>query len=174
MSIWKCQFKSASFYVCFSDLFCLQQCIAPDRQRACGDPRSLTAHPMCLSYTSVSRYGLHHPSHLHLPELRNVLTNNVKSLCPTSGAVTFSASLSPVPPPFCLPGDVGCCSLAVGMPHKMTLPPASDLMLTAGEKIIKKKIKSIWLGAAVAHPQNSFHLFMVAVADLYGHPFWRW
>lgn len=36
------------------------------------------------------------------------------------------------------------------------------------------KKKSIQLGAAVTHPQKSFHLFMGAVADLYGHPFWRW
>lgn len=55
------------------------------------------------------------------------------------------------------------------MPDEMTLPPASDLMLAAGERSIKKK--SIQLGAAVTHPQKSFHLFMAAVADLYGHPF---
>lgn len=138
VSIWKCQFKSASFYICFSDLHS-QQRIAPDRQRARGDPCSLAAHPVSLSDTSVSRYRLHPSPHLHLPELRNILTKNVKSLSPTSGAVIFSASLSPVPPPFCLSGDVGCCSLAVSTPDEMTLPPASDLMLTAGEKIIQKK-----------------------------------
>lgn len=108
-----------------------------------GDPHSLAAHPLCRSDTSVSRYGLHHSTHLHLPELRKVLTRNVKSLCPTSGPVTFSASLSPVPPPSCLPGDVGCCSLAVGTPDETTPPPAYDLMLTAGEKFTQKKIYTI-------------------------------
>lgn len=143
MSIWKCQFKSASFCVCFGDSFCLQQCIALDRQRARGDPCSLAAHLVCLSDTSVSRYGLNHSAYLHLPEQRNVLTKNVKSLCPTSEAVIFSASLSPVPSPFCLPGDIRRCSLMVGMPDEMTLPSASDLMLSAGEKIIQKKIYTI-------------------------------